>query len=549
MPIAIDERIKSLRAPGTEASVHQGKTLVDLLCHAARNPAPPRSYLAPGTRAGDYTLAEEVGRGAFGTVYRAVHPIIGKEVAIKVLDRTSNADERLEQRFLTEARAVNRIKHPNIVDIFGFGELPNGQKFYVMELLSGETLGALSKRVGALHPHVVIEILEPLADALDAAHQVGILHRDLKPANVFLHLTPSGAVTLKLLDFGVAKVVEMSDSDLTHSGDAIGTPAYMAPEQWAGTPAAAASDIYALGVIAYEILSGRRPFRGSGPQEFIKLHLFESPEAPSRINPQLPASVDAPIARMLAKAPEERPSSAREAVASLRRALLGQPLEGEHKTSMNIEATLATLNFAAPRVARGEIEQQPSDPTALQFNTAQPSPAPRSRAPRPRVTVLRVALLVALPLLVWGFVAMRGEAMEAGWSSVSTMKHGAAPKPLEPVAPVPVQQQLPVESAPVPAAVVSALPSAGPVTLRIKGAPADAVVYVNEAQVGRASEPVLVPRSATALELRVSARGVAPQTYSVVPDGDRVLTFVRRSSVSGPPTLKPARTGASDLEF
>src|SRR4051812_4099406 len=315
-------------------SVHDGQTLVDLVCQ--RGPTlPSRPEL--GTFAGEYQLMEEVGRGAFGTVYRAIHPLIGKEVAIKILDESSLDDTSLERRFVTEARAVNRIKHPNIVDIFGFGELANGQKFYVMELLTGETLAALRKRVGALPSHVAIEVLEPLADALDAAHDVGILHRDLKPANVFLHRAADGSVSVKLLDFGVAKVLGGHDPAHTRTGGAIGTPAYMAPEQWAGETAAAAADVYSLGVIAYELLTGRRPFAPSEVRDRFNSKSYAVPDSASRINPALPRAIDALLNRMLAEKPTQRPPSAREAITLMRWTLLGSDHEPGAPPSLDRE--------------------------------------------------------------------------------------------------------------------------------------------------------------------------------------------------------------------
>jgi tRNA A-37 threonylcarbamoyl transferase component Bud32 len=324
MPLSVDARSTPPGVGERGASINDGQTLVDLVCQIG---TAPRGRPEFGTLAGEYQLMEEIGRGAFGTVYRAIHPLIGKEVAIKVLDESSLDDTSLERRFVTEARSVNRIKHPNIVDIFGFGELANGQKFYVMELLTGETLAALRKRAGALPSRAAIEVLEPLADALDAAHEVGILHRDLKPANVFLHRAPDGSVSVKLLDFGVAKVLGGHDPAHTKTGGAIGTPAYMAPEQWAGGTAAAAADVYSLGVIAYELLTGRRPFAPSEVRDRFKHGLHTPPDSASRINPQLPRAVDALLARMLAKAPAERPHSARAAVRLLRQTLLGSGSE------------------------------------------------------------------------------------------------------------------------------------------------------------------------------------------------------------------------------
>jgi eukaryotic-like serine/threonine-protein kinase len=508
MSVAVDGyRGSAGSSPDDVATVNQDQTVVELVCPSRLPMMPPRGHLPPGTRAGDYEMAEEVGHGAFGTVYRAVHPIIGKEVAVKVLDGLVMRDDQLERRFVTEARAVNRIKHPNIVDIFGFGQLENGRTFYVMELLVGETLAKLLKR-GALPPLAALAILEPLADALDAAHRVGVLHRDLKPANVFLHQPPGEAARVKLLDFGVAKILEPgSEPNATASGAALGTPAYMAPEQWSSGSTNASSDIYSLGLIAYELLTGSRPYRGSGTHELVKAHLFDRPDASSSINPALPAAIDAPLAAMLAKQPDARPSSAREAVAALRTAL--------SKTERH--ASRASL----PRPLTGRT------PTALA---------------RPALILLVMAALAATAALAWR-AARQGPASPAEARS-TTPRSTSSIAPLQVDVNAPAAPRVP-EPPPEARAAVTPRPEEQ-VTVVVRGAPARAVVFLNGVRIATAAEPLRVPRGSEGLTLSLEADGVLLRSYRVVPDRDRVVTFLPSRRVG--PIVQSVHP-KSELEF
>jgi eukaryotic-like serine/threonine-protein kinase len=171
----------------------------------------PDLDLAPGTVVGEYRIDRKIGRGAFGSVYQASHPVIGKLVAIKILARKYSVEPEMVNRFVTEARAVNQIRHRNIIDIFSFGTLPDGRAFYVMELLEGETLQTRLVRAGRLSLAEALPIFRAVARALDAAHSHGVAHRDLKPDNVYLAHDADGTQP-KLLDFGIAKLLHERDS-------------------------------------------------------------------------------------------------------------------------------------------------------------------------------------------------------------------------------------------------------------------------------------------------------------------------------------------------
>jgi serine/threonine protein kinase len=273
-------------------------------------PAPGGDELAPGTIVGEYQIEAVAGRGGFGVVYRAVHPVIGKQVAVKVLAPTLSSDPVMVSRFVAEARAVNLISHPNIIDIVSFGELPDGRCYYVMEYLDGQTLDARIGERGALPLAEALPILRAVARALDAAHAKGIAHRDLKPENIFLVREPDGSLFPKLLDFGIAKLMAPDPGihHRTHTGAVMGTPYYMSPEQCQGRAVDHRTDIYSMGVVAFRTLTASYPFDGAYVELMAK-HVRDQPPAPSSRNPALPAAVDRGVAWMLQKDPAARPPS------------------------------------------------------------------------------------------------------------------------------------------------------------------------------------------------------------------------------------------------
>jgi eukaryotic-like serine/threonine-protein kinase len=279
---------------------------------------PVNDALAAGTMVGEYRIERKLGSGTFGDVYAGEHPLIGKRVAVKVLNRRFAADPEMVSRFVAEARAVNRIRQRNIIDIFSFGVLPDRQRqYFVMELLDGLTLGELLERNGRLPVPTVVHIVRGIAAGLDAAHEAGITHRDLKPANVFLAMERDGTYFPKLLDFGIAKLIGEDAAHKTGSGVVLGTPMYMSPEQARGKKADPTSDIYALGVIIHELLTGRPPFSGESPVDILLKHTTLPPPRMSSVCADIPVELDAPVLAMLAKRPKDRPKAAGQAAASL----------------------------------------------------------------------------------------------------------------------------------------------------------------------------------------------------------------------------------------
>jgi serine/threonine-protein kinase len=265
--------------------------------------------LAPGTMVGEFRVEGLVGEGGMGQVYGAVHPVIGKRAAIKVLLPEICRSAQMVERFVMEARAVNQIGHPNIVDVFAFGQLPDGRQYMVMEWLRGISLSDRMRR-GVMAIPETCDILYAVAAALDAAHAAGIIHRDLKPHNVFLVEVRGAKPLVKLLDFGLVKL--SGDEDMrverTRAGALLGTPAYMSPEQAYGRAVDTRSDNYALGVVAFEMLTGRLPFIEDTPMALLVAHMQQPPSLPSSAAPGIPHELDQLVLALLAKDPAARPS-------------------------------------------------------------------------------------------------------------------------------------------------------------------------------------------------------------------------------------------------
>jgi serine/threonine protein kinase len=279
-----------------------------------------------GEMAGEYKILRRIGSGGFGTVYEAEHPLLKRKAAVKVLHADRGVDSPAVLRFFAEAQAASQIRHRHVVDIFSFGKLPNGQHFYVMDLFEGAPLDQYLKALTRLEPVVVVSVLRPIAEALDALHGHGIVHRDVKPPNIYLAWESNDEVTPKLLDFGLVKM--LADAPLhTASGVPMGTPYYMSPEQCRGEKVDARSDVYAFGVICYELLTGVTPFGGDTPAAVLVAHLVKEVPRISAEFPALPATLDEPIRHMLAKDPAGRPSSVGAALVELEEALRASGLE------------------------------------------------------------------------------------------------------------------------------------------------------------------------------------------------------------------------------
>lgn len=360
---------------------------------AASAAAPaPVSEFGPGALIdGKYRLEVKLGAGNFGAVYRATHVDLGRAVAVKILQTRVEDGEAALERFRAEGRATCLVRHPNAVLVTDFGVTPHGSAYLVMELLEGKSLAEELKAKGRLSPRRVAEVLPAVCAVLAQAHQAGIVHRDIKPENVFVHREPSGE-TIKVLDFGIAKLVgdRVTSQNLTAEGFILGTPAYMAPERLKNLPYDGCADVYSVGCMLYQLLTGKLPYPGrpGEPMAMLLMHINDPVPSPRSLQPDLPAAVDQLVMRSMAKDPALRPGidelarlfveAVREAPAAPRRAFIDGDAPTREMASgrLKVDHHAVTTKTAYPPspVAGGAIPAAPEKAPA-------PPPAPTTRAP------------------------------------------------------------------------------------------------------------------------------------------------------------------------
>jgi serine/threonine protein kinase len=419
----------------------------------------PRSAES-GSEVGPYRLLRRLGKGGMAEVFLAVHRHLGHVRAVKVLwPEESEVRAALAKRLLTEARATSRLRHPAIVEVFECDTLPGGGAFIAMEYLQGEPAGTWLLRTGALatHPQVAAALIGVVADALAHAHGLGIVHRDVKPDNLVLIPDEVDRMKfrVKVLDFGIAKMLNEQPLVVTRADRAIGTPYYMAPEQWFGTGIIdARTDIYSLGCVFFEVLAGRPPFDREDGMAMMHAHLEDEPPGLRSVAPETPEPLADLVHQMLAKSPDDRPQTMTEVVTALERYL-------ERYRQGFDELLQAPAGFP---VASGSSRQ--SEPTALGVGSDPGHPS-QSTAPLTadaKRRVIRISAVAALTIV--GLVAFlaagsffTGKPPETARAPVAAPAPTPPPAP-PPAAPPPAPPTLQVEEIPPP--VVVPAPKAAP---------------------------------------------------------------------------------------
>jgi serine/threonine protein kinase len=305
--------------------------------------------------AGTYRLVRVLGKGGMGRLYEAEHARLGRRFAVKVLHESHADKADAARRFEREAQALARIRSDHVLDVVDVLRTPDSRTAIVTTLLEGEDLQARLERCGRLPAREAIEIARQICRGLSAAHAVNVIHRDLKPSNLFLTATADGTLSVKILDFGVAKLG--GESDVTRTGVVLGTPAYMAPEQARGSSKAdARSDVYAVGAVLYRALTGRMPYDEKDAAATLAQLLHDAPKRPRAIQPDIPLALETIVQRAMARDPDERPASALELEAMLG-GISGEPSRPEAALSRRGQRDVDTLVLANGSVARaGEIE-------------------------------------------------------------------------------------------------------------------------------------------------------------------------------------------------
>ncbi len=368
-----------------------------------------------------YQLESVLGIGGMGKVYYASRVLIGDKVAIKVLHRDRVKDPQAVERFHREAQAAARIRHPNVVTVYDFGVSTEGLVYLVMELAEGTSLRQLIERDGRLAADLATEIIRQACAALDEAHRQGVVHRDIKPENILVQTRPEG-LHVKVIDFGIAALRDITTSKLTRTGAILGTPHYMSPEHCLGERLDGRSDIYSLGIVLYEMLTGVLPFDSPTPTAVVVQQVNQLPSSLRDINPSISPEIENVVFHVLKKKRDERPQTAAEMARELAEAIKKvHPASPPPSLTPEDQAPAATTD-------PGPVEKRADGPAVIEAEIAdgaeelaETSTEPESRRSRP---VLVAASLLLLAIL--GAISFWWYRKNAGSESVASTSDSAA---------------------------------------------------------------------------------------------------------------------------
>jgi len=470
---------------------------------------------------GRYRIERMLGEGGMGIVYKGVHTTLGKPLAIKVLRPEVSKNEEILQRFRQEAQSASQIGNPHIIDISDFGTLPDGSTYFVMEFLTGKSLTA-ALCDGKFGNARMLHVVKQLAGALGAAHEIGIVHRDLKPDNVQLIERGGQKDFVKVLDFGIAKVGG-STSKLTQAGQVFGTPHYMSPEQCAGTNVDHRTDIYALGVMLYEMACGKVPFDADNLMGILTKHLYENPIAPRELAP--PADISPALESIILKCLQKKPDARYQSMAELAADLEALERGVAPKAQAELPAGTGRHKVAAgPQTLRG-VEAR------MSYGSSPPDIAIRkNRAP---LFVGLGAVVAVLGLVSW-LVLGKGSSQpvsEGPAAQVPTQPAGS----VEPAQPAAAAQP---GSAPAQAAAPDNVEPAPLPKLSVGSNPNHAEVYVNGLMVGNTPYTLTKPESGKSVKLELRLPGYQNKSVEISDQSSDVLLQLEK--IEERPAPRPA---------
>ena len=472
-----------------------------------------------------YRIIRLLGQGGMGWVFLARHVVVGKAVAVKILDSARVTEHEGVTRLFREAQAAAAIGHPSIIDVHDVGLTPTGDPYLVMEYLEGEDLSSLMARQGPLSLAAACGVFDPIVSALNAAHSKGIVHRDLKPANIYLVRREDAPPTVKLIDFGISKFVGAADyAKLTVTGAVLGTPAYMSPEQARGEEQVdRRTDLYAIGVMLFQMLTGRRPFEGANYNDLIYKIINEQPQLPKSVLNTLPEEAGALINRAISKDPADRHQSASELLKEIRSleawceradALdeLAAQIEDQSSDGWDLEGTAKTTASRSPDdelelLAKGDAQRDQAE-TRVEGTTDIERPR---RQERGTPALLTAGAIAAIAILAFWLNSTTTGGQGAPTSSTASSMPPTAAQP-------------------------------DSVQITIRGAPSGATVFYDGAPVGM--NPFRVKAGDAIVPIRVEMPGVQPFIATVVPSKDATvqvtLVAIRSRDETAPPPSSSA---------